>query len=90
MRFKNIFLHLIFVLLFLMVSASIAYYLFFPIYTSNEIIIPYSLHPYNICATYPEAWEKIKSFFIIIHIIFSILLSNASYNFLHRIFNFSR
>ena len=64
----------------------IGFILFKPIYESNTIIIPYSLHPYNICTIYPDVWKNIKFYFIIFYIVSSIFSSNFLYSllFLHK------
>lgn len=35
-----------------------------PVFTSNEIIIPYGFEPFNICKDYPDAWYWIKIIYI--------------------------
>ena len=52
------------------------YNLFYPIYSSNEIIITYGLHPFDICTKNPELWYLIKIIFIFTFIISNIVISN--------------
>ena len=52
------------------------YNLFYPIYSSGEIIITYGLHPFDICAKNPELWNLIKIIFIFTFIISNIVISN--------------
>ncbi len=58
----------------------IGYILFKPIYDADLVIIPYSLHPYDICATYPEVWKNIKFYFILFYMASSIISSNYLYS----------
>ena len=75
---------LIFTLLYTSIICFIAYKLFRPIYVSNEIIITYGIHPFNICTDYPELWHYIKLIFIITLIFSNIIISNIIYrNFLN-------
>ena len=52
------------------------YNLFYPIYSSNEIIITYGLHPFDICTKNPELWYLIKIIFIFTFIVSNIVISN--------------
>ena len=58
----------------------IGFILFKPIFYSDSIIIPYSLHPYDICITKPELWENIKFYFVIFYIFSSIVCSKFLYS----------
>ena len=72
-------------LLFIIIGCLI----FYPIFFSNSIIIPYSLNPYDICIKYPNTWNNIKLLFILFYIISSIIVSYKSYNFVKnfKLFN---
>ena len=52
------------------------YKIFNPIFLSNEIIIKYAVHPFNICEKEPVLWEIIKKLFIFSNIFISFLFSN--------------
>ena len=61
------------------------FYYFFPIYTAKEVIIPYGIHPFDICSKNPDLWNIIKitylftsliSQFLIGHFLYSRILSN--------------
>ena len=67
-------LFLIFFYLFL--SCFCAYNIFFLIYTSNEIIITFSLNPFDICYNNPALWNFIKISFIFFYIFSNIILIN--------------
>ena len=62
---------------FLLILGSI---IFFPIFTSKNIIFIYAIHPFNICEKYPIFWKFIKILFIILYIITSIIISNFMFN----------
>ena len=64
----------------LFVFNFISFKIFSPIYTATEIIIPYGIHPFDICSKNPELWNIIKttyiftsqiSFFLIGHLIYT-------------------
>ena len=40
--------------------------IFYPIYQAEELIIPYAIHPFDICSTQPELWNFIKKSYILI------------------------
>ncbi len=51
-------------------SLSLIYFLlFFKIYTSSTIIIPYFFTPFDICTSFPDIWNLLK----ILYILFSVL-----------------
>lgn len=64
----------------------IGFILFKPIYEANSIIIPYSLHPYDICISYPNVWKNIQFYFIVFYIASSFFSSNSLYSllFIHK------
>ena len=66
--------------MFLFVFSFISFKIFNPIYTATEIIIPYGIHPFDICSKNPQLWDIIKityiftssiSFFILGHFIYT-------------------
>ncbi len=76
-----------FLLLFSILLAIIYFIIFYPVYISNNIIIPFAIHPFNICTKYPNGWLLIKklfilfstfSNFIILNIIYSSLIHHSS------------
>lgn len=84
MTIKKFFHKLFFCFIFWFILCLIGFILFKPIYLSNSIIIPYSLHPYDICITKPDLWRTIKIWFIIFYIISSIIYSNFLYSLFFR------
>ena len=82
------FIKFLFCFLILLFSSFFLYNYLFPLYTSDEIIITYGIHPFDICSRNPIFWKYIKIVYIIIHIISNIILSNFFYNnFLLKLFN---
>ena len=64
---------------FLIISIIIAKNIFYPIYIAQEVIIPYGIHPFDICSENPELWKYIKITFIICFIIANNFYSNLIY-----------
>lgn len=52
-------------ILFLSVSTYFTFHTFYPIYTSQEIIISYGIHPFDICSQNPELWRLLKILYVI-------------------------
>ena len=65
--------------MFLFISGYFTIKLFYPIYISNEIIIPYGIHPFDICSKSPQLWKYIKIAYIITFIFANIVISNYIY-----------
>ena len=74
------FRRVIFNFAFIFVFLSIYILLFFPIYTSNTIIINFVKKPFNICEKYPEIWQNLKSIYVIISSISSLITINIIYS----------
>lgn len=72
---------LIFVLSFLLLYFSIYMLLFHSIYTSNNIIISFAIHPFNICSKYPYAWSNIKKLSLLFMIVSNLIISNSIFSF---------
>ena len=54
--------------------------IFYPIFVSDEIIITYGLHPFNICLKNPLLWKYIKIVFVFTYIFSSFIFSNFIFN----------
>lgn len=79
MNFKNFIRRFLFCLVVSFILCLIGFILFKPIYQANSVIIPYSLHPYNICITEPDLWKNIKFYFIVFYIASSTICSRSLY-----------
>ena len=64
---------------FLIISCSIFVPIFCPIYTATEIIIPYGIHPFDICYDNPSLWNIIKITYIFTFIFSNLIISNFIY-----------
>ena len=65
---------------FIFVFLSIYITLFYPVYTSNEIMINFAVNPFNICERYPDTWEKLKLLYIPISSISTLIITNLIYS----------
>ena len=71
---------------FISISSIISFFIFFPIYNSDEIIISYGIHPFDICSKNPTLWKYIKITFIFTYIFSNIIFSNFLFN--NLLYNF--
>ncbi len=71
---------IIFNSVFLAILAFIYFSLFYDVYTSNNIIISFAVHPFNICERFPDYWFYIKLLYILITIISSLICINIIYS----------
>ncbi len=54
--------------------------IFYPIFISDEIIITYGVHPFNICIKNPLLWKYIKIVFIFTYVFSNFIFSNFIFN----------
>ncbi len=64
---------------FFIISSIISTITFYPIFTATEIIIPYGIHPFDICSNNPELWNIIKTTYIFTFIFSNLIISNFIY-----------
>lgn len=55
----------------------IMFYFLHPIFYADSIIIPYALHPFDICAKAPTAWSYIKLAYLLTFLYVCLLFSNT-------------
>ena len=72
----------VFLSFFTMLSVIIMFLFFQEIFYSNNIIIDFALHPFNICERYPDLWNFIKITYIISYLISILIISNFIYSFI--------
>lgn len=84
MSFSYFIRHLLFCIMLSVLFCLIGFILFKPIYDASSVIIPYSLHPYDICISYPSVWKNIKFYFIVFYITSSVFCSNSLFLLLFR------
>lgn len=73
-----------FIEIFIIISGAIASIVFMPIYQANKIIIPYAVHPFNICKSYPIWWKNIKIVYILFYILANGIIANKIYTTIKR------
>ena len=71
----NNFKSLYFCLVFIIISLIIFFTLFYPIFYSENIIITFAIHPFNICKDQPILWNIIKILSIIFYIFSNFVIS---------------
>ena len=69
-------------LLFFLTSSFITYYVFYPIFMAEEVILSYGIHPFDICSKNPELWKMLKILYLICFIFSNFIVSHFIY---HRI-----
>lgn len=58
---------------------SIGYKFFSNIIYANSVIIPYGIHPFDICIKNPDLWKYIKFTFVFTYVFSSFIISNSFY-----------
>ena len=77
-----------FCLLFVITLCFIAYNFFYPLYTAQEVIITYGIHPFDICSKNPDLWKFFKISYIFIFIFSQFVISYFIYSRILLIFQF--
>lgn len=76
-----------FSLFILIIFSFFASKLFYPLYIADEVIIPYAIHPFDICSKNPDLWNYIKVTYIFTFIFSNLVFSNLIYTrFIKKIF----
>lgn len=63
-------------MIFFLFSSYLAVLYFTPIFTAEEVIIPYGIHPFDISTENPELWYYIKILYIITFIFSNFIISH--------------
>lgn len=74
----------IFVLTFLLISFIINLFIFYPIFISDNIIISFAIHPFDICNKYPNGWILIKNLYVLSLFFSNLIIANVIYSFLFK------
>ncbi len=77
----------LFVLFNVFILCLIGYYFFFPLYTSNHVIIDYGISPFNVCIEQPLIWKYCKYWFVFTFIYSSFFISNLFFNLFSKFFS---
>ena len=64
--------------------SSYIFIIFKNIFISNNIIIDFAIHPFNICESYPNLWNFIKITYLISNIFCNLIIFNFIYSLLFR------
>lgn len=67
-------------MLVLICCSFIGFKLFYPLYVADEVIIPYAIHPFDICSKNPELWDCLKKVYIVTFVFSSFCISSFIYN----------
>lgn len=73
---------IIFNSLFIAILSFLYFLIFYDIYISEEVIISFAVHPFNICEEYSEVWFYIKLFYIPTALVSGIICINVLYSFI--------
>lgn len=65
---------------FLAILAFLYFSFFYDVYVSDEIIISFAVHPFNICERFPDFWLLIKIIYIPIAFISALIVINIIYS----------
>ena len=82
MNFKKFLFKLVFFIISFLLVILCTYIVFKPLLTTNHVVFPYAIHPFDIASTYPDTWYKLKNYyFISLSISYLILFLNFSKKF---------
>lgn len=68
-----------FILFFSSILILLGILIFFPIYTTQHLIFPYAMHPFDLCISKNSLWKLIKLLFFVLYLLSSIIISNLIY-----------
>ena len=77
---NTFFRRILFNLFFLLLIFVSCFFLFKNLYLSDEVIISFVLHPFNICERYPKIWHYMKTAYIPVTFVSSIIFINVIYS----------
>lgn len=83
---KYYFFLILFVFFFSLLFNLIFYYILKDLYTSSEVIIPYGLHPFDICSINPSLWNCCKVSYFIFSSISLIIIGKTCFSFLFKLY----
>lgn len=63
----------------LTIFSYVTFYVFYPIFTAEEVIISYGIHPFDICSQNPELWRILKILYLICFVLSNFILSHSIY-----------
>ena len=87
LRYLNL---IIFSLLFVSICSFLVFNRLYPLYTAQEVIITYGIHPFDICSSNPDLWQFLKISYIFIFIFSQFIISYFIYSRILLIIKFFR
>lgn len=75
---------LLFLGIFFTIFIFILFFVFKDIFYSNNILIDFAIHPFNICEKYPDLWDFIKITYVLFYCGVVLIISNFIYSFIFR------
>lgn len=75
---------LLFLGVFFTIFIFILFFVFKDIFYSNNILIDFAIHPFNICDKYPDLWNFIKITYVLFYCGVVLIISNFIYSFIFR------
>lgn len=83
---KSFLLHALFLLFAGISSFFFSLFFFRPILDATKLIIPYSLHPFDVCEKFPVFWHYTKIAYLFLSFLSAMILANSIYHlFFHHI-----
>lgn len=73
---------LLFLGIFFTIFIFILFFIFKDIFYSNNILIDFAIHPFNICEKYPDLWNFIKITYVLFYCAVILIISNFIYSFI--------
>ena len=73
---------LLFLGIFFTIFIFILFFIFKDIFYSNNILIDFAIHPFNICEKYPDLWSFIKITYVLFYCGVILIISNFIYSFI--------
>lgn len=77
-------------MLFFVFFSYITFFIFFPIFVAEEIIISYGIHPFDICSKNPELWKLLKIVYLVCFVFSNFIFSHSIYTRILMKFSFFR
>lgn len=61
------------------IFSYVTFYVFYPVFTAEEVIISYGIHPFDICSQNPELWRIFKILYLVCFVFSNFILSHSIY-----------
>ena len=71
---------MLFVIPFFIAVSYLILFLLYPVFSANEIIITYGIHPFDICSKNPDLWKILKTLYVFCCLFSNLLISHLIYS----------